>query len=176
MKGSSSTSPSVSEPSPQSSPLASIATAPTHYISQHHSSPSSTWRYHQMQLNNLNLPMDIYPASFSLSGDMVQDGNRSGNTRPDEMRLLYEQQHQLQSHLQSGSYEIASGMDMEQLPPAPPPQGYETFFGGSIAINLYGQQPLFNGHGPLMHPSNNNQYMPQNPQDSWQNFEAQYKP
>jgi len=185
MKGSGSAPSSVSEPSPQShhsSPLTSIVDASTHYISPQNL-PNSTWQYHasHMQPNStssLDLPMEVYPDLFSstvVSVGMVQGANRAGNVLSDDLRLVYEHQShlspdiQLPSHLhQSGSYGISSGMGTGHLPPA---HSYETLFGS----NLFGQHSLFSGHGSLSHPSNI-QCMPQNPQESWQNFEAQYKP
>ena len=185
MKGSNNA-PSVASQSPRShhSSPPPIADSPTQYIPVH----GSTWQYHHIQStdgSNLNVQMEVFPDSFSPVVDMAQGGITGADIHPDNMRLLYEQQHQshlgpdiqqqLPSHMhQPVSHEISSGMGMGHMPPEPPAQYYGTVFGSSTA-SLYGQHHLFDGHVPLMHPSNNIQCIPNNPQESWQNFEAQYR-
>jgi hypothetical protein len=184
MKGSTASPPYVAPISPQSQHSSTGPNSPTHYIPVPDSAPNSTWQYHHVQPTNdsLNVPMEIFPDSYS-PVDMVQDGINGGNIRTDEIRLLYEQQQHQQPHLgpnvqqvpahlhPSGPQDFPSGM--EHIPPAPPAQ-YHALFGSSMA-GLYGQHHLFGGHGPLMQSSNNIQCM-NNPQELWQNFEAQYKP
>jgi hypothetical protein len=186
VRGPTSASSSVVEASPQTpnSLPPTIAPAPTRYMPVLDSPPpSSTWEYpSHMQPNSLNMPMDIYHDSFSLNVDMVPDGSTDGSISPAEMKL-YGQQHQphlgpsiqqqLPPHLHPpGSYDISGGMGMGHLPSAP--QYYATLFGGSMT-GLYGQHHIFSGHETIMRPSNNMQCIPHNPQESWQNFEAQYK-
>jgi hypothetical protein len=169
MNGSGPASPSASAHSPQSrhsSPLAPVID----YIALSDSSSGSTWQFPTSDIQpsnnpNFNVSMDVYPESFSPTIDMLPGDN--GHIQPDDLRLLYGQHH-LYQH---GIHEIHPGMDMGAMPPAPQTQYYATLFGSS----LYGQ-PVFGGQNRTLMQSNNIQSMHHNPQDSWQTFEAQYKP